>query len=107
MTDPGSPSSPISLNGVVSPGPGARIIPLEPGIARPAGQRKALMREAVIQVIHHLVIESVPPRQRSAMFDQAADLLDLAGWGLDELFEASRDGPARDELLRGLGLLEA
>jgi hypothetical protein len=64
------------------------------------------MREAVIQVVHHLVIESVPLSQRSAMFDHAADLLDLAGWGLDELFEASRDGPARDELLRALGLSE-
>jgi hypothetical protein len=48
----------------------------------------------------------VPPGERSALFDQAADLLDLAGWGLDELFEASREGPARDELLRRLGLLE-
>lgn len=95
-----------SPNGPVAPGPGARIIPLQPGIGRPAGERKALLREAVIQVVHHLVIESVPPDQRSAMFDQAADLLDLAGWGLDELFEASRDGPARDELLRRLGLLE-
>lgn len=90
----------------VSPGPGAKIIPLQPGLARPAGERKTQLREAVIQVVHHLVIESVPPGQRTALFDQAADLLDLAGWGLDELFEASRDGPARDELLRTLGLLE-
>jgi len=99
-------NAPVSPSGPVSPGPGARIIPLQPGIARPAGERKALMREAVIQVVHHLVVESVPPSQRSVMFDQAADLLDLAGWGLDELFEASRDGPARDELLGRLGLLE-
>jgi hypothetical protein len=95
-----------SQNGHVSPGPGAKIIPLQPGIARPTGDRRALMRDAVIQVVHHLVIENVPPGARSAMFDQAADLLDLAGWGLDELFEASHDGPARDELLRRLGLLE-
>lgn len=95
-----------SQNGPLAPGPGARIIPLQPGIARPVGERKALMRDAVIQVVHHLVIESVPPSQRSPVFDQASDLLDLAGWGLDELFEASRDGPARDELLRRLGLLE-
>ena len=94
-------------NGPVSPGPGAKIIPLQPGIARPAGeQQRALMRDAVIQVVHHLVLESVPPGERSALFDQAADLLDVAGWGLDELFEASREGPARDELLRSLGLLE-
>jgi hypothetical protein len=95
-----------SQNGHVSPGPGAKIIPLQPGIARPTGDRRAPMRDAVIQVVHHLVIENVPPGARSAMFDQAADLLDLAGWGLDELFEASHDGPARDELLRRLGLLE-
>ena len=43
---------------------------------------------------------------RSAMFDQAAEVLDLAGPGLDGLFEASREGPARDDLMRRLGLLE-
>ncbi len=95
-----------SQNGHVSPGPTARIIPLQPGIVRPTGERRALMRNAVIQVISHLVLESVPPRARGTLFDQASDLLDLAGWGLDELFEASHDGPARDELLRTLGLLE-
>ena len=93
-------------NGQVSPGPGAKIIPIQPGIAKPTGERRALMRDAVIQVVHHLVLESVPPGERSVLFDQAADLLDLAGWGLDELYEASQEGPARDELLRSLGLLE-
>ncbi len=93
-------------SGPVSPGPGAKIIPLQPGVARPTGERRALMREAVLQVVQHLVLESVPAGERSALFDQAADLLDLAGWGLDELFEASRDGPARNELLRKLGLSE-
>ena len=95
-----------SHNGHVSPGPGARIIPLQPGIARPTGERRAQMREAVIQVIHHLVLETVPPSERSALFDQASDLLDLAGWGLDELYEASREDAARDKLLGRLGLLE-
>jgi hypothetical protein len=95
-----------SPNGQLSPGPGAKIIPLQPGIARPTGERRALMRDAVIQVVRHLVLESVPPGDRSVLFDQAADLLDLAGWGLDELFEASQEGPARDDLLRRLGLLE-
>jgi hypothetical protein len=90
----------------LSPGPGARIIPLQPGTARPVGERRGLMRDAVIQVVRHLVVETVPTGARSAMFGQAADLLDLAGWGLDELFEASREGPARDELMRRLGLLE-
>ena len=93
-------------NGPVAPGPGAKIIPLQPGISRPAGERRALMRDAVIQVVRHLVLESVPPGDRSVLFEQAADLLDLAGWGLDELYEASQEGPARDELLRSLGLLE-
>jgi hypothetical protein len=93
-------------NGHVAPGPGAKIIPLQPGISRPTGDRRALMRDAVIQVVHHLVLESVPPGERGALFDQAADLLDLAGWGLDELYEATQEGPARDELLRRLGLLE-
>jgi hypothetical protein len=91
----------------VSPGPHAKIIPLQPGIARPTGERRALMRAAVIQVVGHLVLRAVPPGERGPLFDQASDLLDLAGWGLDELFEASRDGPARDELLRSLGLLES
>jgi hypothetical protein len=93
-----------SHNGHVAPGPGAKIIPLEPGIARPTGQRRAQMRDAVLQVVHHLVLEAVPPGERSPLFGQAADLLELAGWGLDELYEASRDGPARDDLLRSLGL---
>jgi len=83
-----------------------KLIPLQPGVARPTGERRALMRDAVIQVVHHLVLEAVPPGARSALFDQAADLLELAGWGLDELFEASREGPARVELLSRLGLLE-
>jgi len=95
-----------SHNGPVSPRPGAKIIPLQPGIARPAGDQRAPMRDAVLQVVHHLVLEAVPPAERSPLFGQAADLLDLAGWGLDELYEASRDGLARAELLRSLGLPE-
>jgi hypothetical protein len=95
-----------SQKGPLSPGPNAKIIPLQPGIARPTGERQAQMRDAVVQVVHHLVLETVPPGARSALFDQASDLLDQAGWGLDELFEATHDGPARDDLLRTLGLLE-
>jgi hypothetical protein len=86
--------------------PARKLIPLQPGVARPTGERRVLMRDAVIQVVRHLVLEAVPPGERSALFDQAAELLDLAGWGLDELFEASREGPARNDLLRRLGLLE-
>jgi len=95
-----------SPNGPLSPGPGAKIISIQPGIVRPTGERRALMREAVIQVVRHLVVETVPPGQRGALFDQAADLLDVAGWGLDELIEAADDGPARTLLLRRLELLE-
>jgi hypothetical protein len=96
----------MSTPGGLSPSPGAKIIPLQPGIARPTGQRRALMRDAVIQVVHHLVLGYVPAHERSPLFDQAADLLDQAGWGLDELFEASQEGPARQKLLHRLGLLE-
>ena len=87
--------------------PGSRtIIPLMPGVARPRGERRVLMREAVIEVVHHLVLKSVPPQQRSPLFDQARDLLTEAGWGLDELFEAAEEGPARSALFRVLGLEE-
>lgn len=87
-----------------APGPGAKIIPLTPGVVRPTGDRVAPLRDAVLQVISHLVIEAVPPSQRLALFGQAADLLDEAGWGLDELFAAATDSTARADLLRVLGL---
>ena len=86
------------------PGPGAKIIPLSPGIARPSGARVEPMRDAVLQVVRHLVIEAVPSEQRLPLFGQAADLLDEAGWGLDELFAAATDSAARAQLLRVLGL---
>jgi hypothetical protein len=89
------------------PEPGSRtIIPLLPGVARPRGERRVLLREAVTEVISHLVLKAVPPGQRSPLFDQARDLLTEAGWGLDELFEAAQDGPARRDLFRQLGLEE-
>jgi hypothetical protein len=93
----------------VSPGgrpPGAPLlIPLMPGISRAAGERRMLLREAVIQVVRHLVLRAVPPSRRVPLFDQAAGLLDEAGWGLDELVTAAEPGPARDALLRILGLV--
>jgi hypothetical protein len=91
-------------DGQLTPGPGAKIIPLMPGVARPSGGRREELRAAVLQVITHLVIEKVPAEQRSPLFDQAAELLDEAGWGLDELVVAAEPGPARDALLRTLGL---
>ncbi len=91
-------------NGHVAPGPGARIIPLLPGVARPAGQRREQLRTAIIEVISHLVLKAIPPEQRSPLFDQAAGLLDEAGWGLDELYTAAADGPERRALFRALGL---
>lgn len=80
------------------------IIPLVPGVARPRGERRAAMRRAVIEVVRHLVLKAVPPEHRSPLFDQARDLLSEAGWGLDELFEAAEDGPARSALFKALGL---
>ena len=93
-----------SQNGHALPGPGARIIPLTPGVARPTGERRALLRDAVLQVVRHLVIEAGPPGQRLPMFDQAAGLLDEAGWGLDELYAAATDPAATEALLGELGL---
>ena len=85
--------------------PAGRIIPLFPGIARGSEDRRAVLRAAVIQVVGHLVERAVPPERRNPLFDQAMDLLDEAGWGLDELTGAASPGPAQDELLRILGLM--
>ena len=84
--------------------PRGRIIPLFPGISRGTEDRRAMLRAAVIQVVGHLVERAVPPAQRVPLFDQARDLLDEAGWGLDELAATAEPGPARDALLRTLGL---
>jgi hypothetical protein len=91
-------------DGRLTPGPDAKIIPLMPGVARPSGGRREQLREAVIQVVTHLVVEKVPADRRSPLFDQAAGLLDEAGWGLDELYAAASDGPERSALFRALGL---
>jgi hypothetical protein len=98
-------------NGQATPGPGAvvppnprTIIPLMPGVARPRGERRVAMQQAVIEVVCHLVLEAVPPEHRTPLFGQARDLLGEAGWGLDELFEAAEEGPARSALFRALGL---
>lgn len=90
--------------GQVSPGPGARIIPIMPGVSRAPGARRAELRDAVRQVVSHLVLATVPADQRSPLFDQAAELLDEAGWGLDELYLAATDASARGALFRALGL---
>lgn len=84
--------------------PGVKIIPLAVGHAAPVGERREQLRDAVTQVVRHLVIEAVPAERRSVYFEQARGLLDEAGWGLDELLEAADEGPARDELFRILGL---
>jgi hypothetical protein len=83
--------------------PSGRIIPLMPGVSR-NGDRRASLREAVLQVVDHLVIEAVPPSRRAELFDQAMDLLDEAGWGLDELYAAATETAAREALLNALGL---
>ena len=38
-----------------------RIIPLMPGVSRGAGERREMLRAAVIQVVRHLVVRAVPP----------------------------------------------
>ena len=86
------------------PPPPGRIIPLFPGVSR-TGERRDMLRAAVIQVVGHLVERAVPPAQRDPLFEAAMDLLDEAGWGLDELAGAASPGPAQDELLRILGLM--
>ena len=101
------PGTPRSSEGSPPPHtPLIPLIPLTPGIARGAGDRRALLRAAVIQAVRHLVLRAVPPHQRVPLFDQATGLLDEAGWGLDELVEAAEPGPAQDTLLRTLGLLD-
>jgi acyl-CoA reductase-like NAD-dependent aldehyde dehydrogenase len=70
----------------------------------PVEERDASMRAAVAQVITDLVIRRVPPEDRSPMFEAAADLLDRAGRGLDELIEAAEPGPEQDALFEELGL---
>jgi hypothetical protein len=84
-----------------------KIIPLMPGISRAGGERRAMLRAAVIQVVQHLVLRAVPPSQRLPLFDQATGLLDEAGWGLDELADAAEPGPAQDALLQALGLVDS
>jgi hypothetical protein len=86
--------------------PPGRIIPLTPGISRASGERREMLRAAVIQVVQHLVLRAVPPSRRVPLFDQATGLLDEAGWGLDELADAAGPGPAQDALLRALGLVD-
>jgi hypothetical protein len=106
MSEPSRPGdSPRSWGG--SPPPHTfRIIPLTPGISRPSGERREMLRAAVIQVVQHLVLRAVPPSRRVPLFDQATGLLDEAGWGLDELADAAEPGPAQDALLRALGLVD-
>jgi hypothetical protein len=102
VSGPGGQAAP-GQNGMVPPSP-RTIIPLMPGVARPRGERRVAMQQAVVEVVRHLVLEAVPPEHRSPLFDQARDLLGEAGWGLDELFEAAEEGPARSSLFRALGL---
>lgn len=96
------------MNSAERPGPppSGKVIPLIPGVARGSGDRRVMLRDAVLQVVDHLVLRAVPPSRRLPLFDQAMNLLDEAGWGLDELVRAAEPGQAQDELLHTLGLLE-
>ncbi|HEY7483759.1 MAG TPA: hypothetical protein VH912_04795 [Streptosporangiaceae bacterium] len=91
-----------SPNGEPVVRPGAKIIPL--AVSPPGSSDPAAMRVAVAQVVRHLVIEKVPAERRSPLFDRARDLLDEAGWSLDELVAAAEDGPARERLFGALGI---
>ncbi|MFG2004676.1 hypothetical protein ACGFNU_36540 [Spirillospora sp. NPDC048911] len=84
------------------PGRVPRLLPLSVGPSRSRDQDA--LREAVVQIIGHLVVEAVPPGRRHRLFDHGRDLLEEAGWGLDELVAAAEDGPARRELFQILGL---
>ncbi len=44
------------------------VIPLMPGVSRAAGERRAMLREAVIQVVRHLVVKAIPPSHRVPLF---------------------------------------
>jgi hypothetical protein len=84
--------------------PDAKIIPLMVGPVRSTADGRAELRDAVVQVIGHLVVEAVPPGRRSPLFDQAQELLEEAGWGLDELLRAVTDDRVRQALFHELRL---
>lgn len=81
------------------------VIPLTPpdGVV-PLEERDQMMREALVQVVTDLVIRRIAPGDRSPYFDAAADLLDRAGRGLDELIEAAEPGSEQEALFREVGL---
>jgi hypothetical protein len=72
------------------------VIPLE--------ERQEAMQKAVLEVVSDLVIQRVPPPDRSPLFDAAKDLLNRGQRSLPELIEAAEPGPAQDALFRDLGL---
>lgn len=91
-------------DGALNPGRGAKIMPLPRGPGLSIERRHADLRDAVVQVVRHLVLKPVPEAERSPYFDQATSLLDQAGYGLDELLDAASEGPQQDALLKALGL---
>ena len=100
------PLSSSSSRGDPSPRtPLGKLIPLFPGISRGTEDRRAALRAAVIQVVGHLVERAVPPAQRVPLFDQAIDLLDEAGWGLDELRGSRQSRPRPRRAASGPGIV--
>lgn len=79
------------------------FIPLQAVPAVRPEEREA-MRTAVVQVIRHLLLERVAEEERVPLFPRAYELLDRAGWGLDELAGALDPGPDRERLFAALGL---
>ncbi len=62
--------------------PGSRtIIPLMAGVARPRGERRVLMREAVVEVVGHLVLKAVPPARALTALRPGPGPADRSGLG--------------------------
>lgn len=79
------------------------LIPLTP-IQRALPDEKPALRAALLQVLTDLVIARVPEGERLPLFGKAYELLLQAGWGLDELCEATEPGPRQQQLFEVLGL---
>jgi hypothetical protein len=80
------------------------IIPLTPVEDLAADARGDVMRAAVLEALHDLLIERLPEKERSPFFKQARDLLVQAGWSPEELLDAAVQGPRQDALWDALGL---
>lgn len=90
-----------------SPDGSINIIPLTPVEEAAPQARGEVLRDAVLEALHDLLIERVPEDRRSPYFKQARDLLVQAGWSQEELLDAAEPGSQQDALWDALGLKEA